>query len=101
MNKLPLWQNKYIDLLSKEKLHHAYLFFGREGLGKQELLSAIGQGILCDESKLYACRKCKNCKLVLTQNHPDFHTQKSSKRTPKLTQNQLKTLPKRMPETMA
>ena len=74
MNKLPLWQNKYIDLLSKEKLHHAYLFFGREGLGKQELLSAIGQGILCDESKLYACRKCKNCKLVLTQNHPDFHT---------------------------
>lgn len=73
MNKLPIWQEKYIDLLSKEKLHHAYLFFGREGLGKELLLSTLSQGILCEDTTLFPCGKCHNCKLVLSQNHPDLH----------------------------
>ena len=73
MNKLPIWQEKYIDLLTKEKLHHAYLFFGREGLGKELLLSTLSQGILCEETTLFPCGKCHNCKLVLSQNHPDLH----------------------------
>lgn len=73
MNKLPIWQEKYIDLLTKEKLHHAYLFFGREGLGKELLLSTLSQGILCEETTLFPCGKCYNCKLVLSQNHPDLH----------------------------
>ena len=73
MNKLPIWQEKYFDLLTKEKLHHAYLFFGREGLGKELLLSTLSQGILCEETTLFPCGKCYNCKLVLSQNHPDLH----------------------------
>ena len=73
MNKLPIWQEKYIDLLTKEKLHHAYLFFGREGLGKELLLSTLSQGILCEDTTLFPCGKCHNCKLVLSQNHPDLH----------------------------
>ena len=73
MNKLPIWQEKYIDLLIKEKLHHAYLFFGREGLGKELLLSTLSQGILCEDTTLFPCGKCHNCKLVLSQNHPDLH----------------------------
>jgi len=59
--------------LTKEKLHHAYLFFGREGLGKELLLSTLSQGILCEETTLFPCGKCYNCKLVLSQNHPDLH----------------------------
>ena len=73
MNKLPIWQEKYIDLLTKEKLHHAYLFFGREGLGKELLLSTLSQGILCEDTTLFPCGKCHNCKLALSQNHPDLH----------------------------
>ena len=73
MNKLPVWQKKYIDLLSKDGLHHAYLFFGREGLGKQLLLSNLSQGILCEDTSIFPCGECQNCKLFLSQNHPDFH----------------------------
>ena len=73
MNKLPAWQKKYIDLLSKDGLHHAYLFFGRGGLGKQLLLSNLSQGILCEDTSIFPCGECQNCKLFLSQNHPDFH----------------------------
>ena len=73
MNKLPAWQKKYIGLLSKDGLHHAYLFFGREGLGKQLLLSNLSQGILCEDTSIFPCGECQNCKLFLSQNHPDFH----------------------------
>ena len=73
MNKLPAWQKKYIGLLSKDGLHHAYLFFGREGLGKQLLLSNLSQGILCEDTSIFPCGECQNCKLFLSQTHPDFH----------------------------
>ena len=73
MNKLPAWQKKYIGLLSKDGLHHAYLFFGREGLGKQLLLSNLSQGILCEDTSIFPCGECQNCKLFLSQHHPDFH----------------------------
>ena len=35
MHNLPIWLAKYKESLSKEKLHHAYLLYGREGLGKE------------------------------------------------------------------
>ena len=74
MHNLPAWLNKYTDSLSKEKLHHAYLFYGRGGLGKRNLLTVIGEAILCENSKLVSCGKCKTCKLIISGNHPDLHT---------------------------
>ena len=73
MYNLPNWLNKYIALLSKDKLHHAYLFYGREGLGKKTLLTGIGDAILCENNTLDSCGQCKSCKLITSSNHPDLH----------------------------
>ncbi len=73
MHNLPAWLNKYTDSLSKEKLHHAYLFYGRVGLGKELLLTSIGNAILCESNNLTSCNLCKSCKLILSNNHPDLH----------------------------
>ena len=73
MHNLPTWLTKYKESLSKEKLHHAYLFYGREGLGKENLLASISNAILCESNNLKSCNKCKNCKLVFSNNHPDLH----------------------------
>ncbi len=74
MYRLPTWLNKYIASLSKEKLHHAYLYYGREGLGKRNLLIDIGNAILCENIDLVSCGKCKSCKLIMSGSHPDLHT---------------------------
>ena len=73
MHNLPTWLAKYIASLSKENLHHAYLFYGREGLGKKDLLTYISNTILCESTNLVSCDKCKNCKLILSNTHPDLH----------------------------
>ena len=73
MRNLPTWLAKYIASLSKENLHHAYLFYGREGLGKKDLLTYVSNTILCESTNLVFCGKCKNCKLILSNTHPDLH----------------------------
>ena len=73
MHNLPTWLAKYIASLSKENLHHAYLFYGREGLGKKDLLTYVSNAILCESANLVSCGKCKNCKLILSNTHPDLH----------------------------
>jgi DNA polymerase-3 subunit delta' len=73
MHNLPTWLAKYIASLSKENLHHAYLFYGREGLGKKDLLTYVSNTILCENTNLVSCGKCKNCKLILSNTHPDLH----------------------------
>ena len=73
MLNVPKWLAKYTDSLSKETLHHAYLFYGREGLGKELLLTNIGNAILCESNNLSSCNVCKSCKLILSNNHPDLH----------------------------
>ena len=73
MHNLPTWLAKYTASLSKENLHHAYLFYGREGLGKKDLLNYVSNTILCESSNLISCSQCKNCKLILSNTHPDLH----------------------------
>ncbi len=73
MHNLPTWLVKYVASLSKENLHHAYLFYGREGLGKKDLLTFVSNTILCQSTNLVSCGKCKDCKLILSNTHPDLH----------------------------
>ena len=73
MHNLPIWLTKYTESLSKEKLHHAYLLYGREGLGKKKLITSISSAILCENPSLVSCNQCKNCNLTLSNNHPDLH----------------------------
>lgn len=54
--------------------HHALLFKTDQGLGSEQLLMAVAEGILClEKSGLQACGQCQNCQLFRAGTHPDFH----------------------------
>ena len=99
MHNHPIWLNKYTDSLSKEKLHHAYLFYGREGLGKRNLLIDIGNAILCENIDLVSCGECKSCKLRMSANHPDLHTVKIEEGKKNLSISQIISLRKKIYES--
>jgi DNA polymerase-3 subunit delta' len=60
--------------LSSGRTHHAYLFEGPEGVGKQTAAQALAARLLCDEPEdADACTQCQSCRLLAAGNHPDFH----------------------------
>ena len=71
--ELPFWLNQHVDSFDKEKLHHAYLISGRQGIGKNQLVSHLSLITLCSNSKSVICGECKSCKFSGLENHPDFY----------------------------
>jgi DNA polymerase-3 subunit delta' len=53
------------------RLHHAYLFFGPEGVGKHTAAVAFAKMIHCSELINDFCGGCANCKRIADSNHPD------------------------------
>jgi DNA polymerase-3 subunit delta' len=69
-------QNAWKELLgSRERLPHAILLCGREGIGKLALARALAQALLC-EAPLPAgepCGRCDSCRWIEAGSfHPDF-----------------------------
>lgn len=67
------WQ-RLTDRANQEKLPHALLLIGTEGLGKLLFAKAFSQLLLCQSgaSNGIACGKCKSCRLFKSDTHPDF-----------------------------
>ena len=63
--------------LSSGRTHHAYLFEGPEGVGKQMAAEALAARLLCLSNEIPpdadACGNCAACRLLASGNHPDFH----------------------------
>ncbi|MFL5319968.1 MAG: DNA polymerase III subunit delta' [Myxococcaceae bacterium] len=57
--------------LSKGSIHHAYLFGGPEGVGKELTAVGFAQALLCQEAKGEGCGKCTVCQRIERRNHPD------------------------------
>ncbi|MDF2801078.1 MAG: hypothetical protein K0S61_981 [Anaerocolumna sp.] len=60
--------------IQTDKLSHAYIFSGEDGMGKNLLANAFVQALQC-ENKIMdtdACGKCKSCVQVESGNHPDI-----------------------------
>ena len=57
--------------LAENKLPHAYLFYGAEGLGRFKTALTLAQALLCRESEGDSCGACSACKRVAKENHPD------------------------------
>ena len=73
---LPWNQEAYqhlVKLKSEQKLGHAYLVQGREGVGKESLVKDFSAYLLChDPQEEKACGTCQSCNLLAAGTHPDF-----------------------------
>lgn len=62
-------QNKIFEMLKNsyknDRLSHAYLFYGDNGVGKKEMAYALACIINCDD----ACLECDTCKSIIDGNH--------------------------------
>ncbi len=59
-----------------DRVAHAYLFYGEEGIGKKQAAFLFAQAINCDRD--YgpdgpdACGACRSCQQIENRTHPDF-----------------------------
>ena len=57
--------------LANQRLHHAYLFSGPDGVGKRSIATAVAKAIHCSELPGDYCDRCANCASIIDGNHPD------------------------------
>lgn len=71
------WQQKQwqrlCDCITLNRLPHALLLLGPQGVGKLNFSAALVERVLCRQPRDgLACGQCKSCLLYLSGNHPDF-----------------------------
>lgn len=59
-----------LSFLQNERLPHAFLFVGQNGIGKKKLAIEFIKHILCATGN--GCGACRSCLKVEKQSHPDF-----------------------------
>src|SRR5262249_54575167 len=52
-------------------VHHAYLFAGPEGVGKELAAVSFAQALLCTQKPGDGCARCSACRRVERRSHPD------------------------------
>jgi DNA polymerase-3 subunit delta' len=57
--------------LAKDRLHHAYLFCGPDGVGKRATALSLAMALHCAENKGDFCGRCGECARIQGRNHPD------------------------------
>lgn len=53
------------------KISHAYILAGEEGMGRKTLAKAFAMTLLCERSNREPCMECHACKQAMSGNHPD------------------------------
>lgn len=63
--------------LMSGRVHHAFLFDGPEGVGKELAARALAARLMCQDADrgadADACERCVSCRLLSSDNHTDFH----------------------------
>lgn len=82
-----------IHAAANDRVHHAWLFAGREGIGKALLAKRFAQLLMCEHSTLGAgpsalsiCTSCRHCTRIEAGEHPDFERVVPDGRTIKIKQ---------------
>ncbi len=57
--------------LKSGEVHHAWLFHGPEGVGKELAAVCFAQALTCVVKPMTGCGECSSCRRVLGRNHPD------------------------------
>ena len=64
-------QSRLIAAADADRLHHAYLFEGPEGVGKATFALWLARYVNCDGPSR-PCGTCRSCRLLLSGVHPDL-----------------------------
>ncbi len=57
--------------LAKHQVHHAWLFHGPDGVGKELAAMGLAQALVCTEQPWVGCGTCAACTRAANRNHPD------------------------------
>jgi DNA polymerase-3 subunit delta' len=75
-NSLYPWQTTLWEQLSslRERMPHALLFHGPQGIGKSALAEHFAQSLLCEKpmENGHACGQCASCGWFAQYSHPDY-----------------------------
>ncbi len=61
-----------INAINLNKVSHAYIFNGAEGIGKKTLAAAFAKAVQCEEGGSAPCGKCRSCIQADSGNQPDI-----------------------------
>ncbi|MGM0409925.1 MAG: DNA polymerase III subunit delta' [Bacillota bacterium] len=89
-------QKEVVDILQEElkeeRINHAYLFYGKEGIGKKTLAIEFARALLCNEMKNDSCNNCRSCRRIEHRNHPDLKIIESEEKSKNLKISQIREL---------
>jgi DNA polymerase-3 subunit delta' len=68
----PEIQEKILNSIRNERLPHAYLFYGKEGAGKDTFAIEIAKLLNCEKGPLHVCQTCSPCIKISKLEHPDI-----------------------------
>ncbi|MBI3194336.1 MAG: DNA polymerase III subunit delta' [Ignavibacteriae bacterium] len=66
-------KNQITTILEQNRLAHAYLFTGPDGVGKDASAIELAKIVNCEKQKSVACDKCSSCLQVISLQHPNIH----------------------------
>lgn len=58
--------------IRRNRISHAYLFWGPEGVGKKLTAKAFAKSVLCLNSEEMGCNECSTCIRIEKECHPDL-----------------------------
>ncbi|MGE4318707.1 MAG: ATP-binding protein [Deferribacterales bacterium] len=60
-------------IIAENRLHHAYILSGREGIGKKLFAKETARALLCENGSFLTDCPCRHCVNILNSEHPDIH----------------------------
>lgn len=66
------------SMIRKGREPHSIIICGEHGLGKRTIAKVVAAQLLCEEGSGTPCGKCRSCRLIEKDAHPDFITAKPS-----------------------
>lgn len=74
-NDQPIAARMLTNMVSRERMSHAYLIQGQKGTGKAAISLLLAKSIFCSNQTETGepCHQCKDCLRIDSGNHPDVH----------------------------
>jgi DNA polymerase-3 subunit delta' len=65
-------QERILQTIRNDRLPHAFLFYGKEGSGKDAFAIELAKLLNCEKGPLFICQKCSQCIKIGKLQHPDI-----------------------------